>query len=305
MTEDGFRAWGSRLSNWGRWGADDHRGTLNWITPARVAAAAGLIRAGEVVTLGLPLDEHGPQPPDGVRPNPVHRMTRGTEVPPERGGFQWMDDMLTMSPQSATQLDALSHVAYDGLLYNGVPVDTIGPAGAAVHGVETLREGIHGRGVLIDLPRHLGVDRLPPEHVVTLEEVDACLADVGVEPAAGDIVLLRTGWMRTFRDAGASAYMSVEPGVSLPFAQWLFDHRAAFVASDNWGLEVVPAQGPENMPLHCVLVRDMGMTIGEMFDLEGLSEACARHGRWEFFFSAHPLQITGGTGSPLEPKAFF
>lgn len=305
MTDiEGFRAWGGRLSNWGRWGADDHRGTLNWITPERMVAAARLITSGEVVSLGLPLDADGPQPPDGVRPNPVHTMTRTPQVPPEPGGFQWMDDMIVMSPQSATQLDALSHVAYDGLLYNGVPIATITADGAAQHGVETLRAGINGRGVLIDLPRHLGVERLEPDHVVSPDQLDDCLAAQGIGPEQGDTVLIRTGWMRTLKQEGGSAYMSREPGVSLPVTQWLADHRTAFVASDNWGLEVVPPRGPENMPVHCVLVRDMGMAIGEMFDLEQLAEVCERLGRWEFFFSAHPLQITGGTGSPLEPKAF-
>ncbi|MCW2842019.1 MAG: cyclase family protein [Aeromicrobium sp.] len=303
--EEGFRAWGERVSNWGRWGADDHRGTLNWITPDRVVAGAALVETGQVVTLGLPLDEHGPQPPDGVRPNPVHTMTRTPDAAPEPGGFHWMDDMITMSPQSATQLDALSHVAYDGFLYNGAAVDSVTAAGAAQHGVETLRDGIHGRGVLVDLPRHLGVDRLDADHVVTPHEIDACLVAQAVEVARGDIVLLRTGWIRTLRDEGPAAYVGREPGVSLPFTAWLSERRVAFVASDNWGLEVFPPPGDENMPVHCVLVRDMGMAIGEMFDLEALAEACARHGRWEFFFSASPLQITGGTGSPLEPKAIF
>lgn len=301
---EGFRSWGSRLSNWGRWGAGDRRGTLNWITPEAVVAAAGLITSGEAVSLGLPLDEDGPQPHDGVRPNPVHTMTRTGTVAPEPGGFQWMDDMITLSPQSATQLDALSHVAYDGYLYNGVPVETVTSQGASRLGVEELREGIHGRGILLDLPRHLGVDRLRADHAVSVEELQDCLVAQGLELRDGDIVLVRTGWLRTLRDEGRSAYMSREPGLSLPVTGWLAEHRIAFVASDNWALEVVPAPGGENMPVHCVLVRDMGMTIGEMFDLEGLAEACARHGRWEFFFSAHPLQITGGTGSPLEPKAF-
>lgn len=303
--DEGLRAWGSRLSNWGRWGSADRRGTLNWITPERVVAAAALIETGEVVTMGLPLDADGPQPPDGVRPNPVHSMTRTPEVAPEPGGFQWMDDMITMSPQSATQLDALSHVAYDGFFYNGVPLEAVTAEGASELGVETLREGIVGRGVLVDLPRHLGVDRLDVGHVVTPEELDACLAAQGVAPQQGDVLLVRTGWMRTLRDQGRSAYMSTEPGVGLPVTAWLAEHRIAFVASDNWGLEVVPPLGPENMPVHCVLVRDLGMTVGEMFDLEHLAEVCSRHDRWQFFFSAHPLQITGGTGSPLEPKAIF
>ena len=303
MSGPGFREWGARVSNWGRWGPGDELGTLNWITPESVVAAAGLVRAGAVVSLGLPLDANGPQAPGSARFNPVHVMTRTSAAPPEPGGFQWMDDLLIIYPQGATQVDALSHVAYDGLLYNGVPAAAVGAGGAARHGVEALRGGIIGRGVLADLPRHLGVDRLAPNHVVTPAEVDSCLASQGVEPAAGDVLLLRTGWIRELRDQGAAAYLAREPGIDLPMTAWLAEHRTAFLAADTWGIEVAPATSGDTMPVHCVLVRDMGMPLGEIFNLEALSEACARHTRWEFLFAAHPLQITGGVGSPLEPKA--
>ena len=214
--------------------------------------------------------------------------------------------MMPVVQPSATQLDALSHVAYDGYLYNGVPATAVGPAGAARLGVEGLRAGVTGRGVLLDLPRHLGVDRLAADHVVEPAELDACLRAQGLDVGEGDIVLLRTGWLGELREHGPRAYLAREPGISLPVTQWLAERRVAFVASDTWGVEIFPplATG-ESMPVHCVLVRDLGMPLGEMFVLDELADACASRGRWEFFFTAHPLQITGGTGSPLDPKAVF
>jgi kynurenine formamidase len=303
VTERGFRAWGSELSNWGRWGDEDQRGTLNWTTPEHIAAAAGLVRDGEVISLGLPLDANGPQASGGPRMNPVHIMTRTAETPPEPGGYQWMDDYLVMYPQGATQLDALSHVAYDGFLYNGVPAGTVGPAGAARLGVQGLRDGITGRGVLLDLPRHLRLDRLAADRVIEPADLDACLAAQGTDVGEGDILLLRTGWLGELRQGGPRSYLAREPGIALPATRWLAERHVAFVASDNWGVEVAPPTGQESMPVHCVLVRDMGMPLGEMFDLDALAVSCAQRQRWEFFFTAHPLQITGGTGSPLDPKA--
>jgi len=301
---DGFRSWGARLSNWGRWGPDDQLGTLNLLTPERVAAAARLVEAGEVVPLGLPLDADGPQVPGGGRFNPVHVMTRTAAATPSPSGFHYMDDLLVLYPQSATQVDALAHVAYDGRLYNDTPVELVGNAGAARLGVETMRRGIVGRGILVDLPRQLGVGRLDPRTTIGPAELDACLAAQGVVPEPGDILLLRTGWLQVFREEGAAAYLAAAPGLGLEAAGWLREHDIAFTAADTWSVERVPAVDPrEEMPVHCVLVRDLGMPLGEMLDLELLAQRCEDRGRWAFWFSAEPLAITGGVGSPIEPKA--
>ena len=303
----GFRPWGAALSNWGRWGAQDQLGTLNWLTPERRAAAGRLVVSGEVVPLGLDFDRDGPQPPDGVRPNTVHVMTRTGAAEPAPGGFQYTDDLVLMHTQCATQVDALAHVAYDGLLYNGHPVSSVTDEGAAVLGVQLLRAGIQGRGILADLPRYLGVPRLLPEQEVDVATLEACLRAQRVEVGEGDVLLIRTGWMQVFgADGDRAGYLSREPGIGLEVTAWLHERRIAFLASDNWAVEVVPA-GPraEEMPVHCVLVRDMGMPLGEMFDLEGLSAHCARTGRYEFLFSCLPLPITGGVGSPVAPVATF
>ncbi|HEV7725697.1 MAG TPA: cyclase family protein [Modestobacter sp.] len=303
----GFRRWGAHVSNWGRWGREDRLGTLNLIRPGHRAAAGRLIVTGEVVPLGLEFNADGPQPTGGLRPNTQHVMTRTGAAEPAVGGFQYTDDLVLMHTQCATQIDGLAHVAYDGLLYNGHPVSTVTTDGAAVLGVEGFRSGIQGRGVLADLPRHLGVERLLPEQEIGRATLESCLDAQGVEVAAGDIVLIRTGWMQVFLvDGDRAGYLSTEPGIGLDTTAWLHERGVSFLASDNWAVEVVPAGlREEDMPVHCVLVRDMGMPLGEMFDLEALADHCARTARWEFWFSCHPLPITGGVGSPVAPVATF
>ncbi|MCU1639721.1 MAG: cyclase family protein [Microbacteriaceae bacterium] len=307
MKHTGFRDVGARLSNWGRWGSDDELGTLNFLTPERRAAAAKLIEHGTTIPLGLDLNDKGPQPSGGIRENCVHVMTRTGESPPAPGGFLYLDDLVTLHTHAATQVDALSHVAYDGYLYNGTSLTTVTEKGAGSLGIENLRGSIQGRGVLLDLPEFFGVSHLEAGRVITVQELDACLAAQGVSTRAGDVLLIRTGWMKVFLlDGDRQRYLGAAPGIGLDVAQWLHEKKIAFIASDNYAVEAVPGENEgEEMPVHCVLVRDMGMPLGEMFNLEGLSQEAKRRARWEFFFTCQVLPITGGVGSPVAPVATF
>jgi kynurenine formamidase len=301
----GFREWTGRMSNWGRWGDDDQLGTINLIDERTRASAFALVTVGRVFPLALALDDRGPQLSDSSRSNLIHIMKRTGEWPAEPGGFMYMDDIVMLHTHASTQIDALSHVAYDGLLYNGVPASSVTDAGAASLGVETLGGGIVGRGVLLDLARHLGVDMLEASHVITSSQIEDCLDAQGVALTAGDSLLIRTGWIRHFvNHDDREAYMSTEPGIGIEAAVWLKDRDVAFVASDNWAIEVVPSVSPgETMPVHCLLVRDAGMPLGEMFNLEELAIACAGRQNWEFLFACSVLPITGGVGAPVAPLA--
>ncbi|HSS11720.1 MAG TPA: hypothetical protein VLL25_17670 [Acidimicrobiales bacterium] len=87
-------------------------------------------------------------------------------------------------------------------------------------------------------------------------------------------------------------------------AAWIHRHEIAAVVSDNWGIEVQPPPPDQGLlPLHCILIRDMGTMLGEIFDLEGLAADSASDGVWDFFFSAPPLRVVGGVGSPVSPLA--
>lgn len=299
-----FRSIGARVSNWGRWGADDERGTVNLITPDRVVAAAGLVRTGRVFDLGIPFDANGPQP-GGSRINPVRLMseTGADQVFP--GAFKYADDYVFMPLQSGSQWDALAHVYYDDKLYNGFPASDVGVHGAKHCAIDKQAKGIIGRGVLLDVARHKGVEWMQQGEVITPDDLDAVAAAQGVEVRPGDVLLFRTGWRRKFlveKDPGA--FMAGEPGLGMACVDWLRDHDVAAVCSDNWAIEVLPGEYEgEVLNVHMVLIRDMGMTLGEILDFEDLAADCQDDGVYEFLFCAPPLKFTNGVGSPINPLA--
>jgi len=302
-----FRSIGQRLGNWGRWGDDDQRGTTNLITPERMVAAARMVRSGKVFSLGIPFDDGGPQQGGGIRSNPLHLMTatgQGQEHLP--GGFRYADDYVVMPLQCATQWDGLAHVFYDDRLYNGFPASDVTPRGALHNGIEAQAEGIAGRGVLLDIAALEGVDWLPGGFVITPEHLDAAIArQGGVEVGAGDILLFRTGWRRMLVETGDKpAFMKSEPGIGVECIEWLRARDVAVIASDNFAIEPIPPQeGAGFMWVHMVLIRDLGMTLGEIFDLDALAADCEADGQWDFFFTAPVLKVTHGVGSPINPLA--
>jgi kynurenine formamidase len=305
---DDFRALGDTLRNWGRWGEDDERGTLNLISPERLVAAAGLVRRGVVFDLGIPIGSAGPQTGHG-RINPVHLMsvTHGQEVRRDgsAGAMQWSDDYIVMPLQAATQWDALAHVFYDDQLYNGYPSSTITAAGAERNAIDKIAKGVVGRGVLVDVPRHRGVQWLEEGDAIGPAELDEILAAHGLSLSGGDILLIRTGWWKRLTvERSRRTIAHGEPGLSLATAEWLHAHGVAAVAADNHTVEVLPSHAREtDYPLHLVLIRDMGMTLGEWFDLEELADDCAADGVYEFLLTSPPLKVTRGVGSPLNPLA--
>lgn len=300
-----FRGIGRRVSNWGRWGADDERGTLNLITAPCIVAAAGLVRTGKTFALGIPFDETGPQ--DGrIRGNPARMMKEtGAEQQGYPGAFRFADDYVFMALQAASQWDALAHVHYDGKLYNGFPASSVPAKGAAHCSVANLSPGVVGRGVLLDVARWRGVEWLPAGTRVTPQDLDAVAASQGVEIRSGDILLVRTGWRRKFvTDGDKRAFKAGEPGLSVRCAEWLHEHGVAAVGSDNFAIEVLPGEYvDEYLPLHMILIRDMGMPLAEILDLEALAQDCGDDGSYEFFFTGAPLSFTGGVGSPVNPLA--
>ena len=304
MPVEDFRTVGKRLSNWGRWGSEDERGTLNFITPERLVAAGRLIRTGKTFDLGIPLGSDGPQP-GGGRINPVHLMSQTGDAQVFPGGFRFADDYIFMPLQAASQWDALSHVYYDDLLYNGVPAGSVSPLGAGRNAIDKISKGVAGRGVLIDLAALRDVEWMEAGEVITPADLDAALARQNVAVGAGDIVVFRTGWRRKFlTEADPQAFMAGEPGLGQDCCQWLHDHDIAAVCSDNWAIEVLPGENPDALlQVHMILIRDMGVTLGEILDLEELAADSAADGVYEFFFCAPPLKVTGGVGSPINPLA--
>jgi kynurenine formamidase len=306
-----------RCSNWGRWGPEDQLGTLNHIVERDVVAAAGLVRTGRVFSLAIPLDENGPQTGGFGRFNPIHLMIRDgnaavteTVVRDFYGGRdRWIrgtDDLLILPLQSGTQWDSLAHIVFDNRIYNGYDATVVGSKGALRNDIANARDRVVGRGVLLDIARYRGRPWLEPGEQIHVEDLDECARSQGVSVGRGDIVLIRTGQMAQCRDAGSwGAYAGgPAPGLALDTAPWIFDHELAAVATDTWGLEVLPNQTPDVFqPLHIILIVHMGLLVGEIFDLEALADDCAADGTYEFLFTAPPLPITGGVGSPVNPLA--
>jgi kynurenine formamidase len=300
-----FRELGKRLSNWGRWGAEDERGTLNLITPDKLVAAAALVRKGAVFDLGIPFDDQGPQP-GGGRINPVHLMSQTGDTQVFPGGFRYADDYIFMPLQGASQWDALAHVYYDDQLYNGYPASDVTVVGAFHDTIDRIAKGVAGRGVLLDIAGLRGVDWLPAGEVITPDDLEAAIeAQGGVAVGSGDILLFRTGWRRMFLEQkSAQDFMAGEPGLGQACCEWLHEREVAAVCSDNWAIEVLPGEVADViLNVHMVLIRDMGMTLGEILDFEELAADCAADGVWEFFFCAPPLKVTRGVGSPINPLA--
>jgi len=306
------REWGRRYSNWGRWGPDDQRGTLNFITADRVLAACALPRSGRVISCALPFDENGPQTGRGGRHNPIHTMLvdggdalagHQDQLP---GGFQYADDAITMPLQCGTQWDALSHVFYDGAMYNDRDIALVSSRGARVNSIDQIRNGVVGRGVLLDLPRFTRLPWLDDGTRIMPQDLDACAEAFGVSFDRGDVVLVRTGQMsRCLQQGSWDGYCGgPAPGLSIHCARWIFEREIAAVATDTWGVEVRPNETEDCFqPLHMIALRNTGLLLGEIFALDELADACAEDGNYAFLFAAPPLPITGAVGSPVNPLA--
>jgi kynurenine formamidase len=308
---DIVRETGARLRNWGKWGSDDERGTLNYITADAVARAARLVRRGAVFSLAVPFDAKGPQGPTSRRFNPIHQMTLTgpdftTGAITRPGGVGFTDDLVVMPLQCATQWDALSHCFLDGRLYNGYDANTVSSAGARRNGIEKVARGIAGRGVLVDVARAKGVKWLEPGYAITTDDLDAALRAERVEVGTGDVLIVRTGMISMCRERGSWGDYAggPAPGLSFQTAEWVHARELAAVATDTWAMEVQPNEIPDTyQPLHQVFIPNMGLTIGEIFNLDELADDCAADGVYEFFFVAPPLPITGAVGSPINPLA--
>jgi kynurenine formamidase len=304
---------GSTPSNWGRWGALDQRGTANFISPAMVADAARLVERGATFSLAIPIDRGGPFHP--LRIPPVHHYAYtgadfvvNGKLARELPGYQGTDDYIFMPLQGSTQWDALAHHAFADTFYNGFWIGTADASGGAQRcGIAHLKEGLIGRGVLLDVARHHGVARLEPGHAIRPDELDACAAAQGVEVRTGDLLLVRTGHLAWFYELEEKAafWAAGAPGIGQAAVPWIHEREIAALAVDTIAVEVEPFEDPHGAvyPLHARLIRDLGLSLGELWWLEALAEDCAADGRWEFFLSAPPLNLTNASGSPLNPIA--
>lgn len=299
-----FRALFQAVSNWGRWGDDDELGTLNELTADRIVAAANLVRSGETVTLSLAWQTEKRID----NPNPaVHRMTLLPDVDVGSGTLRFAMDYIGADyhHDSHSHIDALCHVAFDGALYNGRPVDADKQEGATVNTIEVVKNGLVGRGVLLDVPRLRGVPWLKPGEHVFREDLEAAERAQGVTVGKGDILVVRTGHARRVRELGPWDTANAKAGLHPTTTLFLAERRVAALGSDGNSDTAPSSTEGIAFPVHALTLNAMGLPLIDYLQFEDLIPACERAGRWEFLFVGAPLRIVGGTGSPLNPIAIF
>jgi len=315
LTMNDIRAAAERLKNWGRWGGDDEIGTLNFTTPEDVVKAARLVQKGKVMSLALAYDAKGPQGGKSKYPalgrfNPIHVMLRtGTDAYSgvlDHRKIRGADDIIIMPLQCGTQWDGLGHIFYGDYMWNGYDCRTVTSMGAQKCGIEQTREKMVGRGVLLDIPKMLGMEHLPDGFAVTNEHLDKAEKHFHVTVGRGDYLLVRTGQIEAKMAAeNWDGYSGGDaPGLAFETLDWLHKKQVAAIVTDTWGVEVRPNQTSEaNQPWHWIAIPIMGLTVGEIFYLAELSRDCAEDKRYEFMFVAPALPITGAVGSPANPLA--
>jgi kynurenine formamidase len=287
--------------NWGRWGADDERGTLNLLTPEAVLAATRVCRTGKVYSLALPIQREG-VPIFDYRGAPQRlSLTSDTDndrfepfgAPPGLGANE---DVLVLASHSITHMDALSHVFAEGKMYNDFGAEEFTTARGAQHLHAAQTASFACRGVLLDLPRHQGVDWLEPGHVIDAGQLEACRAAQGVEVRSGDVLLVRTGWLDFFA-TGESGF--AQPGLGKDAVSFIDDHDVAVVGADNAAIECMPFDDDDFLGVHVELLVKRGVTLLEHLFLAEL----AADGCHEFLLSVGGLKVTGAAGSPINPIA--
>jgi len=285
--------------NWGRWGPDDQRGALNLISADQVRSAARQVRTGRVYPLGMPLTASLPQ--YNNRPSPQRFTWTGpTDAPALEAfgadpGVGANEDVVVLSSHIGTHMDALSHVFADGCIYNGHPAAGFTPRGGAARcGIECTA-AFAGRAVLLDVEAHTG--GLEDGQPIDAELLEATRRAEGVEVGAGDILLVRTGWVERF--AANPRLRGGQAGLGLGAVPFVRDHDLAAVGADNGSVECLPFDGGVFLGVHIELLVRLGVTLLEHLWLADL----AADGCHEMLLSVGGLPVPGATGSPVNPIA--
>jgi kynurenine formamidase len=304
LSQEQFERLFGELSTWGRWGEDDERGALHHLTPGCVAAAAGLVREGVTVTLSLPLNTepgiHNPEPA-------LHYMTAASGTDIGSGSLHFLKDFIGVDYHNDghSHIDALCHIAYRGLLYNGQPEDAVTADGAPADAIGVLKNGLVGRGVLLDIPRVRGVRWLEPSEHVFREDLEQAEHDQGVTVGTGDILLVNVGHARRLAELGPWDTASLKAGLHPTALSFVAERRVAALGSDGNSDTAPSTTEGIDFPIHVLAINAMGVHLLDYLQFADLRHACESRRRWEFMFAAAPLRIVHGTGSPINPLAIF
>ena len=304
-----------KVSNWGRWGDDDELGCGNLLTEESTRRGVATVRRGRRVSLAADLKQDGIQVGQPARRyNPILSVTSLNERDEFAPGiWEGTDDLVTMSTCAGTHIDALSHVSYDGFLYNGVPTSAVSAQnGATKLGAERLPQ-IVTRGLVLDIARLKGVealDEISPGYAITSDDLAAAAEQAKVSPEPGDVILVRTGQMRYYLAGDRKRYTVgtdfSQPGLSVDAVPWIRDHDLAGAFVDTYAYESFPPTQPDwsdCLAVHLLQIRDMGLIQGQNWDFEELAVACADEERGDVLLLASPEPLVGATSAPVAPVA--
>jgi kynurenine formamidase len=290
------------VRNWGRWGPDDDRGALNYVTPERTRAAAALVRSGQTVSLAAPLDTRAG--PDNPRPV-LHFMTGVAVASAELVRFNGDFVGAECHGDAHSHIDALNHCVFRETLYNAIPASTVTSAGGPRGAITVAAAGIVSRGVLLDIPRLRGVSWLEPGDVVTAEELESAERAEGVQLGEGDVLLLRTGHYARRLQLGAWDAANHKAGLHPNAMPLLNARRIAAAGFDGDGEAVPHSVEGISAPIHCMGINAMGLHFMDSLNLEDVAAVCAADQRWAFACVIAPLRLAGGTGTLVNPIAIF
>ena len=295
-----------QVSNWGVWGPNDQRGTLNYIGPQEITAAAATVKLGQNVSLSrnfptrAGIDNSSPA---------AHFMTQTGDNPCTSDGCVVMSgDFISISVHgmAASHMDALCHMFKYGKSYNGYPAAEVTSSGAPRNNIMTNADGVVGRGVLLDPSRARGIPYYEPHQLITVADLEATEKAQKVTVGKGDIVVIRTG-----RDARTKALPPQPelrmPGLDPTVVAWLHDRKVSVLGGDgvhdSFPFNQLNKSWPN--PVHVCALASMGMQLLDNLSLDPLAERCAANNRWAFMLTLAPLRVERGTGSPLNPIAVF
>jgi kynurenine formamidase len=303
VTQADMDRWKVELSNWGRWGKDDQKGTLNLITPVKRKEAATLVKEGVSVSLAHDVmtekEIDNPQPFENVMVsvNDVRALDRIA---------------VAFHGLAVSHMDALAHHYIGGKMYNGFPQSeyVTMEKGAQKGAIINVKEGVFTRGILMDIPRLKGVEYLEPGTPIYVEDLEAWEKKAGVKVSPGDALFIRTGrWARRAKLGPSDP--SIRAGLDASVIPWLRQRDVAVIGSEV-SLSVLPfppttqvTNKDDYLPVHNFVIAALGMTVLDNLDFDALSEAAAARKRWSFLVTMAPITLPRGTGSPINPTALF
>jgi kynurenine formamidase len=279
-----------------KWGANDQRGSGNHMKPATVLRAVKLIQTGEVIELGQVLNAS--MPFFGTRRFDVH--TKRTFINPQSNNRGSNEEIVTSEiGQVGTQFDGFAHQTIGNRLYNCFKLDEIATRnGFEKLGVENVGSLIT-RGVLIDVAGLKGLELLPDNYEITVQDIEQALARQKLKLQPGDALILHTGWGRLWGKDN-TRYLTKSPGIGIAAAEWLAKQDPMLVGADNVSIEVSPNPDPKlSLPVHQIMLVVNGIHLLENLKLDELAAKRVQ----EFAFIVQPLKIQGGTGSTVAPIA--